>query len=597
MNKCVRAVTYANQTNRFCICKTGIMFQHTCTTHYSLCLRQAFPSNQGLRTCLKNTTIHRLHFSLGSSRLLKNTAVNCAVPDFEGEQYERDNDILYQDVRYQYATSSHEDHTDPQLILYPKNINDIKSAIKYARSKKVAIATRTGGHQYSGASSTSGPNIQLDVSQTFANDISYREENGKHLVRASVSWELKFFNKFLGDHGLFIPHGQCSHVHVGGHVQTGGYGQLGRSFGLFSDHVVSLEMVNCDGEHVKITKDDEDLFYAILGGSPGNFGVLTHFTVSAYSNKNYEGSCGLKGVYKYDTGTLKKLLDILVDMANDENFPRNYDYCVNVASSSCRLTDFFSELNKDKIMLLSELYGEDPKRHPRMIVVYAQYVPFAKTDKCDLGWFYKINKCGEALFPIISPNEVEHNSMSELTKKWMFTSAREYDYPYEKETHLTSSKTLVADGWADWVVGRIDEIVAPEDNHCYLSIQIQNFGGNNSRFYCNRNNGTSYSWRDSTLVATLDCFYDFKSFPYTKETAEEWQSKNDSEGIGPNGKFSKEDRRVLWGSYGEYNMGRAWPYYHEDQDKYDRLCKIKRDIDPDGVFTPNTFCVGVDPNV
>lgn len=570
------------------------MFLPALATH--LCLSSAFAHDRGLHACIKNTTIHRLP---ASSRLLKSTVTNCAVPGFEGKQYERDNDIFYQHAKYQYATSSHEDRTDPQLILYPKSIDDIKLAIKYARSNEVAIAIRTGGHQYSGASSTSGPNIQLDVSQTFANDISYREENGKHLVRASVSWELKFFNKYLGDRSLFIPHGQCGHVHVGGHVQTGGYGQLGRSFGLFSDHVVSLEMVNCDGEHVTITKDDKDLFYAILGGSPGNFGILTHFTVSVYSDKDYEGSCGLKGLYKYDTETLKKLLDILVEMVNDENFPRNYDLCVNVVSSTCRLEDFLPELNKDKIMLFSQQYGKDPKwqRHPRVIIVYAQYVPFADTDKCDIGWFDKIINCGEALLPIISPNKIQYKSMSKLTKTWMFMSAREYDYPYEKETHASNSKTLVADGWADWVIGRIDEIVAPEDNHCYLSVQIQNFGGNNSQFYCNRSNGTSYSWRDSTLVATLDCFYDFKSFPYTRKTAEEWQSKNDSEGIGPNGIFSKEDRRVLWGSYGEYNMGRAWPYYHDSKEKYDKLCEIKRKIDPDGVFTPNTFCVGVNPNI
>ena len=573
-----------------------MMFQHTCTTRHSLCLSPAFASDKRLRTCLKSTAIYRLNSSPGSSRLLKNTIINCAVPGFEGDQYERDNNIFYQDAKYQYATSSHEDRTDPQLILYAKNIDDIKSAIKYAKSKNVAIAIRTGGHQYSGASSTSGPNIQLDVSRTFANDISYREENGQHLVRASVSWELKFFNKYLGDNGLFIPHGQCSHVHVGGHVQTGGYGQLGRSFGLFSDHVVSLEMIDCNGEHVTITKDDRDLFYAVLGGGPGNFGILTHFTVSAYSNKDYEGSCGLKGAYKYDTETLKKLLDILVDMANDENFPRNYDYCVNVASSSCKFSDFFPECNEDMIRLFPELYGENPKPHPRMIVVYAQYVPFANTDKCDSGWFDKIDKCGEPLFPIILPNKVEYESMSELTKKWMFTSAREYDHPYEKETHLTNSKTLIADGWVDWIVERINEIVAPEDNHCYLSIQIQNFGGNNSQFYNNRNNGTSYSWRDSTLVATLDCFYD-SNFSSARKTAEEWQSKNDSEGIGPGGKFSKDDRRVLWGSYGEYNMGRAWPYYHDSKEKYDKLCEIKRKIDPDNVFTPNTFCVGVDPNI
>ena len=44
-------------------------------------------------------------------------------------------------------------------------------------------------------------------------------------------------------------------------------------------------------------------------------------------------------------------------------------------------------------------------------------------------------------------------------------------------------------------------------------------------------------------------------------------------------------------------MGRAWLYYHDSKEKYDKLCEIKRKIDLDNVFTPNTFCVGVDPNI
>ena len=97
--------------------------------------------------------------------------------------------------------------------------------------------------------------------------------------------------------------------------------------------------------------------------------------------------------------------------------------------------------------------------------------------------------------------------MSELAKGWLFRNIREFNHPYVKSTHTTNSKTLVADGWAEWMAGRIDAIVTPEGNKCFLSAQLQNFGGKYSKFASNADNGTAYSWRDSTICATLDCFY------------------------------------------------------------------------------------------
>lgn len=156
-----------------------------------------------------------------------------------------------------------------------------------------------------------------------------------------------------------------------------------------------------------------------------------------------------------------------------------------------------------------------------------------------------------------------------------------------KRTYLTNSTTLGGDGWVDWVTGRINDIIEPEANGCWLSAQLQCFGGNNSKFVTNADNGTSYSWRDSTLVATLDCFHEESE----KDRAEDWEKVNDLEGIGEKGVFSKQDRRVLWGSYGSFDLDASWKYYYEDQAKYERLRKAREAADPDGTFTPNTFSV------
>lgn len=225
----------------------------------------------------------------------------------------------YQDEQYQYALSTHEiDHNmNPGLIIQPQNKNDIVLALQYAKSQKCAVAIRTGGHQYSGASSTSPNNIQLDLKMTFRgpDDQLLFEKDGSTYVRTSISWPLGAFNAFLTKSKVFVPHGQCTDVHLGGHVQTGGYGQLIRSFGLLGDHVSSLEIIDYEGNSKEITRaSDPEMFYAFLGGSPGNLGVLTHVTIEVHRDSDYQGSRGLKALYWYSPENLKRLLDILVEM-------------------------------------------------------------------------------------------------------------------------------------------------------------------------------------------------------------------------------------------------------------------------------------------
>ncbi|KAK3174047.1 hypothetical protein OEA41_001291 [Lepraria neglecta] len=340
------------------------------------------------------------------------------------------------------------------------------------------------------------------------------------------------------------------------------------SFGLFGDHVLLLEIVDHEGNFKEITKaTDPELFYAILGGSPGNLGVLTHFTIEVHRDSDYQGSRGLKALYWYDPTTLKRLLDSLVDMSDDENFPRNYDLCISVLSSSFKLLDLWPELDGKMREEHLEIYGKDGiPLWPRTIVVYAQWVPFDKNDVCDMAWFDRFRKDS------ISINGVQQKPMSELTGG---------------RTYLTKSSTLGKDGWASWVTQSIDAIIKPEANRYWLSAQLQCVGGKHSKFVTNADNGTSYSWRDSTLVCTLDCFHEFAA----KVRAEGWEKVNDLAGIGPNCKFSKQDRRVLWGSYGSFDLGESWSSYYEDWAKYERLQKARKAADPDGIYTPNPFCV------
>ena len=133
-------------------------------------------------------------------------------------------------------------------------------AVNYAREKNLGIAVRTGGHHYSGQSSTSGKNIQLDLSDTFENDFDY--DNEKNLLRVGSSVSLYEFINLMKEQNIFLPVGMCAHVHLAGHVQTGGYGMLRRSFGLMCDYVEGFEIVLAEGSHKKIWKPNR--YYSVL---------------------------------------------------------------------------------------------------------------------------------------------------------------------------------------------------------------------------------------------------------------------------------------------------------------------------------------------
>ncbi|KAF7552350.1 hypothetical protein G7Z17_g4395 [Cylindrodendrum hubeiense] len=565
------------------------------------------------------------------------------IQDFQGMQYPREGtaaeELDYAYFNEQYATSTYQEERNmfPDLIVHPKNDEDVIRAVNWAKDHNISVAVRSGGHQYSGASSTGGKNIQIDLANTYQDLMVLNPKDpiaqDRALVYVGVSTSMKDLNAYLRHNQLFVPTGICAYVCVGGHGQTGGYGQLGRSFGLYGDNIRTIRLIDFDGKLKDVTKaNDPELFYAILGGSPGNFGIVTHYIVEVFQANSYLGTVagpngfkgphGIKGLWVYSSKIFKTLLNNIAQMADDGTAARNYDLCVNVLSTDFPITMLFPDLKdaglwervqgKIKNHLADEFIEWLNGSFPAVVVVYAQWCPINPNDKYDKtvdDWFNKFRdlkkdpKNGTLLI-----TEFEE-PMSKMTGEWIFPKEREFDLPYVKRTYATASRTLQKDKWVDSLASRIDLIFNPdqllkgnpgEKNYevflsCKLSVQIQCFGGQDSQFYNNRNNGTAYSWRDSTVVKTLDCFH--KPDEQSRTYAKVWQAKNDSILVGPTGTFSKQDRRVLWGSYGDWDLGKPeiWKCYYEDEEKYQRLGRARGKADPKGTFTANPFAVRAIP--
>jgi hypothetical protein len=236
-----------------------------------------------------------------------------------------------------------------------------------------------------------------------------------------------------------------------------------------------------------------------------------------------------------------------------------------------------------------------------VIIIWAEWANLeGKGQAYDPSFFDSLKKAVNHLPGLVGDKrEIVGQGMPFLTKNWVFPIKREFCDPYNKRTYVTNRTDLDKSGWAEFTAQQIDEYVSRWSNGARISTQFSNYGGNKSAFW-NKDrceNKTSYSWRrDITVVAVMDAFYKPDKSLRPKEVAEKWQMDNDVGYKGTQGSFSPGyDRRVFWGSYGttadEYDLEKSWPLYHETAEKWARLKAIKKQVDPDNIFSANPFSI------
>jgi FAD/FMN-containing dehydrogenase len=164
----------------------------------------------------------------------------------------------------------------PRAIAYCASGADVERIVRWARSERIHVVPRSGGHSYAGYSSGNGV-VVADVSR-----LNQVKLSGSH---ATVGAGANLFSVYAGlaKHGVTIPGGSCPTVGIAGLALGGGIGYSARKLGTTADNLVRLQIVTAGGDLLVCDASHHaDLFWACRGGGGGNFGIATDFTFATH---------------------------------------------------------------------------------------------------------------------------------------------------------------------------------------------------------------------------------------------------------------------------------------------------------------------------
>jgi hypothetical protein len=105
---------------------------------------------------------------------------------------------------------------------------------------------------------------------------------------------------------------------AGGYIQGGGHGPLTGIYGMGADNVLSFDAITAKGEYVTASaEENSDLFWALKGGGPSSYAVVTSITVKTFPEVPTAGTIlNINSTHTNDTELFSKAFTIFHNLAN-----------------------------------------------------------------------------------------------------------------------------------------------------------------------------------------------------------------------------------------------------------------------------------------
>ncbi|MBC3759075.1 FAD-binding protein [Hyunsoonleella sp. SJ7] len=158
-------------------------------------------------------------------------------------------ELLYDDlIKALYATDASVYRMLPLAVAYPKDEEDIKLLIQYAKQESTSLIPRTAGTSLAGQ--CVGKGIVVDVSKHFTKILKVNETSKTVTVQPGVVRDA--LNNYLKPYGLFFgPNTSTSNrCMIGGMVGNNSSGTTSIKYGVTRDKVLGLKTILSDGSEV-----------------------------------------------------------------------------------------------------------------------------------------------------------------------------------------------------------------------------------------------------------------------------------------------------------------------------------------------------------
>jgi FAD/FMN-containing dehydrogenase len=158
----------------------------------------------------------------------------------------------------------------PAAVALPESVEDVIAVVRWARSRGLRIAPQATGHG-AGAMGSLAHTVLVKLERMRGVEVDAEKRRAR--VAAGAIWAE--VSDAAAEHGLAALAGSSHDVGVVGYVLGGGISHLSRKHGLASSSITAVELVNADGEHVRVdAENDSELLWALRGGG-GSFGIVT----------------------------------------------------------------------------------------------------------------------------------------------------------------------------------------------------------------------------------------------------------------------------------------------------------------------------------
>jgi FAD/FMN-containing dehydrogenase len=169
-------------------------------------------------------------------------------------------------------------------------------------------------------------------------------------------------NRLLSAQGFAFPVGHCPTVPMSGFLLNGGLGWNVNSWGPACFSVQAARVVTADGSlFVANDKENSDLLWAIRGGGPGFFGVVTEYTLELYSAP----AAITSNTYYYPLERIEEVGQWAGSLAR--KLPRQVELSILIAGAPLSIADRCRSGNGFACVVIADAFVDSPAAGASML--------------------------------------------------------------------------------------------------------------------------------------------------------------------------------------------------------------------------------------